>query len=323
MAAQQQKPTTQGLEILTHIPARLKKAVERLRSVVAAGDRAEGVSGLGFGYGSVHWYHETERLGPIDAKIFVYLVVSGTAQVSGVNPAVEYLPGQCLLSASVKKVAAHVDFLVGFEGHHSGLRLDFTVEEVVSVLLEMEVNVNTAALANSASDAAGEDAHLAFLELASRIADLSNRGQASKFLARHLKRELVYQIVMGPHGKSFVDDIIGISNSQDIFCTNDWIKSNYKSAFAVDKLARSLNMSLASFHRKFKAAIGMGPLQCQKQLRLVEARRLMLDEGHSVTDVALEVGYESMSQFSREYKRMFGLPPQRDIQELRAQTAQA
>lgn len=130
-----------------------------------------------------------------------------------------------------------------------------------------------------------------------------------------------YKLVMGPYGKAFVDDIIGISNSQDIFSTNDWIKSNYKSAFAVDDLAQNLNMSVASFHRKFKAAIGMGPLQCQKQLRLVEARRSMLNEGHSVTDVALDVGYESMSQFSREYKRMFGLPPQRDIQALRAQTA--
>lgn len=85
---------------------------------------------------------------------------------------------------------------------------------------------------------------------------------------------------------------------------------------AVDDLADKANMSVSSFHRKFKAAIGMGPLQCQKQLRLTEARRLMIDQGFSVTEVALEVGYESVSQFSREYRRMFGQAPQRDVHEV-------
>lgn len=72
-------------------------------------------------------------------------------------------------------------------------------------------------------------------------------------------------------------------------------------------------MSVSLFHRKFRRAVGMGPLQCQKRLRLTEARRLMLDENRNVTGAALDVGYESLSQFIRDYRKMFGLPPKEDI----------
>lgn len=76
-------------------------------------------------------------------------------------------------------------------------------------------------------------------------------------------------------------------------------------------------MSISNFHQKFKASVGMGPIQCQKKLRLVEARRLMLDDSVNVTSAALEVGYESVSQFVSDYRRMFGCSPQKDIQEIR------
>lgn len=72
-------------------------------------------------------------------------------------------------------------------------------------------------------------------------------------------------------------------------------------------------MSVSLFHQKFKSAVGMGPLQCQKSLRLTEARRLMLDDGRNVTEASLEVGYESVSQFIRDYKKMFGTAPKEDI----------
>lgn len=72
-------------------------------------------------------------------------------------------------------------------------------------------------------------------------------------------------------------------------------------------------MSVSAFHQKFKLAVGMGPIQCQKKLRLLEARRIMLDSDSNVTDAALEVGYESVSQFIRDYKKSFGLTPKDDI----------
>lgn len=78
-------------------------------------------------------------------------------------------------------------------------------------------------------------------------------------------------------------------------------------------------MSVSLLHQKFKSAVGMGPLQCQKRLRLTEARRLMLDENRNVTEASLEVGYESVSQFTRDYRRMFGMNPKEDILKLRSQ----
>ncbi|WP_080563800.1 helix-turn-helix domain-containing protein [Pseudomonas putida] len=99
----------------------------------------------------------------------------------------------------------------------------------------------------------------------------------------------------------------------EVYQINDWVKLNYKSSFAVEDLAVQANMSSSSLHRKFKAAIGMGPVQCQKQLRLVEARRQMLSLGATVIQAAIEVGYESVSQFSRGYKSMFGVSPSQDV----------
>ena len=78
-------------------------------------------------------------------------------------------------------------------------------------------------------------------------------------------------------------------------------------------------MSVSLFHQKFKSAVGMGPLQCQKRLRLTEARRLMLDESRNVTEASLEVGYESVSQFIRDYRKMFGAAPKEDISRFKDQ----
>ena len=94
-------------------------------------------------------------------------------------------------------------------------------------------------------------------------------------------------------------------------------KSNFRDNFTIEDLAKQGHMSVSSFHRKFKNAIGMGPLQCQKRLRLTEARRRMLNENASVTDAAMDVGYDSVSQFIRDYKKMFGHPPRDDILFLR------
>lgn len=81
----------------------------------------------------------------------------------------------------------------------------------------------------------------------------------------------------------------------------------------MEELAQQNNMSVSLFHQKFKSAVGMGPLQCKKRLRLTEARRLMMDENKNATEAAMEVGYESSSQFARDYRKMFGASPKEDI----------
>lgn len=123
----------------------------------------------------------------------------------------------------------------------------------------------------------------------------------------------------GPCGSQFLQSIINIQQAGEIYNINSWIKKNFRNAFTVEELAEKRNMSVSLFHQKFKSAVGMGPLQCQKRLRLTEARRLMLDENRNVTEASFEVGYESVSQFTRDYRKMFGLTPKEDILKLRSQ----
>ncbi len=100
-----------------------------------------------------------------------------------------------------------------------------------------------------------------------------------------------------------------------------WVRENFAETISVPHLAELAGMSAATFHRHFKAATAMTPVQFQKSLRLQEARRLMLSEGADVAQVGFATGYESPSQFSREYRRMFGAPPGRDGVEMRRTVA--
>jgi AraC-like DNA-binding protein len=111
------------------------------------------------------------------------------------------------------------------------------------------------------------------------------------------------------------------SQSQQIARAIDWLKGNFKQPLRIDDLATQLNMSTSTFHHHFRSLTAMSPLQYQKWLRLNEARRLMLTERLDATTASFQVGYESPSQFSREYNRLFGDSPLRDIMNLRQTTA--
>ncbi len=132
-------------------------------------------------------------------------------------------------------------------------------------------------------------------------------------MEKHLRKEVIFNILCGSQGKKFIQSITNLSSLDDIYEINNYIKNNYKSSFNTKDLADKTNMSVSNFHKKFKQAVGMGPLQCQKRLRLTEARRLMIDEKFSVTEASLEVGYESVSQFINDYKKMFNRTPKEDI----------
>ncbi len=113
-----------------------------------------------------------------------------------------------------------------------------------------------------------------------------------------------------------MQSIADIQKADEIYEVNSWIKENFRDTFSVEDLAGQKNMSVSLFHQKFKNAVGMGPLQCQKRLRLTEARRLMLDDNKNVTEASVEVGYDSLSQFIRDYRKMFGSAPKEDIRHI-------
>lgn len=141
----------------------------------------------------------------------------------------------------------------------------------------------------------------------------THREIPSEFIRKNILHEIIYYILCGSCGKNFIQSIVNVGQADEIYEANSWIKENFRNSFTVENLAEQRNMSVSLFHQKFKSAVGMGPLQCQKRLRLTEARRLMLDENKNVTEASIEVGYESVSQFIRDYRKMFGTSPKEDI----------
>lgn len=137
-------------------------------------------------------------------------------------------------------------------------------------------------------------------------------------LAPAIKREISYRLLRGPHRALLRQIANPDSRLSQIRRAIDDIRERYSEPLRIDALAKATGMSPSSFHQHFKAVTAMSPLQYQKQLRLQAARRLILDGHADATTASYEVGYESPSQFSREYKRLFGAPPMRDRARVRS-----
>lgn len=153
-----------------------------------------------------------------------------------------------------------------------------------------------------------------------RLIDLLDEPEDIPILAPLVQREIVYRLLVGDQGPRLRQIGAAGSQSHEIARAIDWLKGNFTRPLRIDDLAAYARMSTSTFHHHFRALTAMSPLQYQKWLRLSEARRLMLTEHMDATTAALRVGYDSPSQFSREYGRLFGAPPMRDITSLR-QTA--
>lgn len=154
-----------------------------------------------------------------------------------------------------------------------------------------------------------------------RLVTLLNEPEAIPFLAPMIQREIHYRLLMSDQASRLRQIAAVDSHGHRIAKAIDWLKINFALPLRVDDLASRVQMSTPSFHQHFRSLTSMSPLQYQKWLRLNEAKRLMLNEHRDVASAAFEVGYESPSQFSREYSRMFGSAPKRDISKLRTQAS--
>jgi AraC-like DNA-binding protein len=150
-----------------------------------------------------------------------------------------------------------------------------------------------------------------------RLLNLLDEPMSIPVLAPLIQREICYRLLMSDQGARLWQIASVGSQSHRIARAIDWLKSHYARALRIEELASHVQMSASSFHHHFRLLTAMSPLQFQKWLRLNEARRLMLTEHLDASTAAFQVGYESPSQFSREYSRLFGAPPRRDIENLR------
>jgi AraC-like DNA-binding protein len=150
-------------------------------------------------------------------------------------------------------------------------------------------------------------------DCALRLVRLLDTPKAIPTLHPIIMREICYWLLTGPHGGDVARMALANSPSQRVINAMHSLRNRFKETVRIEELAAIAQMSPSAFHRQFKALTSLTPLQYQKQLRLLEARRLMVSRAFNVEAAAFEVGYESPSQFSREYARMFGASPKRDL----------
>ena len=203
-----------------------------------------------------------------------------------------------------------------------------TREPFLAVVLELRAHVIAALLLETApavTDAvdttpaglAVSDASPSLLDAVSRWLALLDAPDDVAALTGGIEREVLWRLLTGPQGTTVRQ--IGLADSRLAHLTRAirWIRGHYNETLRVEELAALATMSVSSFHRHFRAVTSMSPIQFQKEIRLHEARTRLLAEPSDVTGVGYAVGYDSPSQFSREYRRMFGVPPSRDARALR------
>jgi AraC-like DNA-binding protein len=154
-----------------------------------------------------------------------------------------------------------------------------------------------------------------------RMVRLLDTPKAVPILAPMIMREICYWLRTGAHGSEVAKVVLANSRTQRVITAIRALRNQFTETVRVEELAAVAQMSASAFHRQFKALTSMTPLQFQKRLRLLEARHLMVTGAANAEAAAYQVGYESPSQFSREYSRMFGAPPRRDIATLKTATA--
>jgi AraC-like DNA-binding protein len=162
-----------------------------------------------------------------------------------------------------------------------------------------------------------DDTQDVIADCALRLMRLLDRPEAIPVLRPAILKELHYWLLAGRHGGALRRLALPDGHVQRIARAAAILRAEFAGPVPVERLAAAAGMSPSSFHQHFKAVTSLSPLQFQKQLRLLEARRLMLSEGLSASRAGFAVGYESVSQFTREYARLFGAPPRRDVSENR------
>ncbi|MBN1876046.1 MAG: AraC family transcriptional regulator [Anaerolineae bacterium] len=155
------------------------------------------------------------------------------------------------------------------------------------------------------------------LDAVVRLVRLLDTPTEAPFLIPLITREIIYRLLKGDQDDRLCHIVLHESHTHRIARAIQQLRKEFDQPLRVEDIAQELGMSVSSFHHHFKAVTALSPLQFQKQIRLQEARRLMLGEGLDATSAGFRVGYNDASHFNREYKKLFGLPPLRDVERLR------
>jgi AraC-like DNA-binding protein len=258
------------------------------------------------------------RKGPTEPLHCIYrlglgVVAQGCKQVLLGGEVIDYGPGQSMLTTIDLPVISHVTRASVHEPF-LGMMLTLDSRQIVQAAVEMQLPDARQVVCRPISIEMLDELLLGALI---RLVELLDEPGLLPRLAPLIEQEIITRLLAGPHGPQLQHLAAHGSPSQQIAKSVAWLKQNFTQALQIDDLAARAHMSPSTFRQHFRAITGTSPLQYQKQLRLQEARQLMLNQNIDAGNAGGLVGYESASQFSREYSRLFGAPPQQDVRRMR------
>jgi AraC-like DNA-binding protein len=252
----------------------------------------------------------TEAAGLIYEPV-VCLVLQGRKRTFIGDGVLEYGAGECMVVAAEVTAMGQVCAASTNEPYLS-LNLFLDPAVISAVLLDMNGFAETSIRSGFGVSKAGPT----LLEAWRRLVGLLDNPDEIRVMAANIEHELMYRLLTGPQG-ALLRQIAGADTRlSHIRRAMAWIRQHYADHLSIEAMAAIAGMSVSVFHRRFKVVTGVSPLQYQKHIRLHEARRRLITEHSEAATVGYAVGYESASQFSREYKRLFGAPPRRDADTL-------
>lgn len=243
------------------------------------------------------------------------LVVAGAKQTLLGDVLYNYQAGDCLVVSAELPVCGGVT-----AAPYRALSIDLDPAAVSRVMLEIgDVEAPVGVPPGIEVASMPED----LLDPVARLLRLLDRPHEVAIMTPMIERELIWRLLHGPHAATLRQIGSGESRLAGVSRAIRWLRAHFAEPMRVDDLAGMAGMSLSSFHRHFRTVTTMSPLQFQKQVRLQEARARLLAGGEGAAEAGFAVGYDSPSQFSREYARQFGAPPARDAARLRRELAAA
>lgn len=242
------------------------------------------------------------------------LIVQGKKEVLLGEETHPYCVGQYLIHSVALPMSGRV---VEATSDKPCLALKLSLDLVQLCDLVAQMSFSSAQQENSVRGLWVSNADATLIECVLRLVKLLETPRDIPILASVMLHELYYRLLIGEQSEAVRQIATSGSSMQRIASAIQLLKAEFAQPMRIENLARRVKMSTSSFHQHFKQVTSMSPLQYQKQLRLLEARRLMLTEDFGAISAAYQVGYESPSQFSREYSRLFGASPMRDIERLR------
>ena len=242
------------------------------------------------------------------------VIAQGSKEVLLGSDRYQYDPMHYLLATVELPIVSQI-LEASKEQPYLSLRLDLDPTLVSSVMVEAGHPSSRSRADVKAIDVSPLDANL--LDAVVRLVRLLDSSAEAHVLAPLIKREIIYRLLIGEQGNRLRHIAVLGGYTHHIARAVERLRRDFNQPLRIESIARELGMSVSGFHHHFKSVTAMSPLQFQKQLRLQEARRLMLGENLDATSAAYRVGYDDASHFNREYKRLFGAPPMRDVERLR------